>query len=236
MSEPETWTENGSRTETSVIIEPSILASDYARLGEQVQEAEAAGVEAIQIDVMDGQFVPNITFGWGIVRALRPLVGLTLDAHLMIVQPERYLAEFAQAGADRIIVHQETCPNLPDTLQAIRRLGVEAGIAISPGTPLQALEGALELADLVQVMTVNPGFGGQAFIHSQLEVIRELRQVLERRGLGIPIAVDGGVNLETAPLVVGAGASVLVAGSSVYNRQASVAANLRALYASIGAG
>ncbi len=221
---------------SGILIEPSILAADYTRLGEQARESEAAGAEAIQIDVMDGQFVPNITFGWGIIQALRPLVRLTLDAHLMIVQPERYLAEFAQAGADRIIVHQETCPRLPGTLESIRRLGVEAGVAISPGTPLQVLENVLEMVDLIQVMTVHPGFGGQAFIHSQLEVIRQLHHMLESRGLQTPIAVDGGVDTATAPLVVQAGATVLVAGSSVYNQKASVADNLAALYASLERG
>jgi len=233
MSEAETQADKLALEKRRIVIEPSILASDYARLGEQAQEAETAGAEAIQIDVMDGQFVPNITFGWGIVRALRPLVNLTLDAHLMIVQPERYLPEFAEAGADRIIVHQETCPQLPHTLESIRQMGVEAGVALSPGTPLQVLEEVIGIADLIQVMTVHPGFGGQAFIHSQLEVIRRLRQLLDQRGLQTPIAVDGGVDLTTAPLVVQAGASVLVAGSSVYNHQASVAANLAALYASI---
>ena len=220
-------------TPSTVIIEPSILAADFTRLGEQACEAEAAGAEAIQIDVMDGQFVPNITFGWGLVQALRPLLKLTLDVHLMIVQPERYLAQFADAGADRIIVHHETCPHLADTLQSIRRLGVQVGVALSPGTPLQALADVYEMADLIQIMTVDPGFGGQQLIPGQLAEVRRLRQTLDERGLETPIAVDGGVNLETIPLVVQAGASVLVAGSSVFNRQASVAENLRRLYASI---
>lgn len=219
-----------------VIIEPSILAADFTRLGEQVLEAEAAGVEAIQVDVMDGLFVPNITFGWGVVAALRPLVKLTLDAHLMIVEPERYLENFARAGADRILVHQETCPDLQRTLATIKELGVEAGVVIDSGTAVDVLEQFLELADLIQIMTVPAGFGGQAFIDGQLEKIRRLREMLAEKGLQVPIAVDGGVNPKTAPLVVQAGATVLVAGSSVYNRGGSVAENIAALYASLETG
>lgn len=216
-----------------VAIEASILAADYARLGEQAREAEAAGVDAIQIDVMDGRFVPQITFGPGLVRALRPLVGLTLDVHLMIVEPERHLAEFAEAGADRLIVHQETCPHLHRLLGAIRELGIEAGVSINPGTPLSSLEEVLERADLIQVMTVDPGWGGQSFLHGQLEKIRRLKRGLDERALEVPIAVDGGIDRTTAPLVVGAGATVLVAGSSIYNEQASVAQNVAALRASV---
>lgn len=215
-----------------ITIEPSLLAADFARLGEQACEAEAAGVEAIQIDVMDGCFVPNLTFGPGLLRALRPLVKLKLDAHLMIIAPEPYLSVFAEAGADRLIVHQETCPHLYRTLQTIRELGPEAGVTLNPGTPLSALEEILDLADLIQVMTVNPGFGGQAFLPSQLDKIRRLRQMLDGRGLKTPIAVDGGIDIRTAPLVVEAGATVLVAGSSIYNQKASVAANVAALQAS----
>jgi len=216
-----------------ILIEPSILAADYGRLKEQVQEAQAAGVQALQIDVMDGHFVPNITFGPGIVQAIRPLVSLFLDVHLMITQPENFLQVFVQAGADRLIVHQETCPNLYRTLQSIRELGIEAGVALNPGTPIHSLEEVLELADLVQVMTVNPGFGGQAFLYSQLDKIRRLREMLDARGLEIPIAVDGGIDATTAPRVVQAGASVLIAGSSVYNPKQPVKANLEALLASI---
>lgn len=216
-----------------VIIEPSILSADYARLGEQAQEAEAAGVEAIQIDIMDGVFAPNLSFGPGVVRALRPLVELTLDVHLMIVDPDRYLNVFAEAGADRLIVHQEAPRHLHSTLQSIRALGVEVGVTLNPGTPAHALEDVLDLVDLIQVMTVNPGFGGQAFIHSQLAKIRKLRQMLDERGLDIPIGVDGGIDTTTTPLVVEAGATVLVAGSSVYNESGSVADNVAALLASV---
>jgi len=216
-----------------IAIEPSILSADFARLGEQAREAEAAGVEGLAVDIMDGQFVPNITFGWGIVRALRSVVSVTLDVHLMIVEPERYLAEFADAGADRLVVHQEVCLHLHRVLQSIRELGVEAAVAVNPGTPLCVVEEVLDLTDLIQVMTVNPGFGGRPFIHSQVEKIRRLRQMLDERGYDIPIAVDGGIDPITAPLVVEAGATVLMAGSSIYNSKASVAENVAALRASV---
>ena len=216
-----------------IAIEPSILSADYTRLEEQAREAETAGVEGIQVDVMDGQFVPNITFGPGIVRALRNVVNVTLDVHLMIVEPERYLKEFADAGADRLFVHQEACTHLHRVLQTIRELGIEAGVAINPGTPLSVLEEVLELAEIIQVMTVNPGFGGQEFIQNQLSKISHLRQILDERGYRTPIAVDGGIDTITAPLVVKAGATVLVAGSSIYNEKGTVAQNVAALRASI---
>jgi len=216
-----------------IMIEASILSADYARLGAQAHEAEAAGVDAIQIDVMDGSFVPDITFGPGVVRALRLLVSVPLDVDLMIVEPERHLAAFAEAGADRLIVHRETCTHPYRVLQSIRELGVEAGVAIGPGTPLSALEELLDLVDLIQIMTVNPGWGGQPFIHSQLDKTRRLQRTLDEHGLDIPIAVDGGIDTTTAPLVVNAGATVLVAGSSIYNDKASVAQNVAALRASL---
>jgi ribulose-phosphate 3-epimerase len=215
-----------------IAIEPSILSADYTRLGEQAKEAEIAGVEGIQVDVMDGRFVPNITFGPGIVRALRKVVKVTLDVHLMIVEPERYLKDFVDAGSDRLFVHQEACTHLHRVLQTIRELGVEAGVAINPATSLYALEEVLDIAEIIQVMTVNPGFGGQEFIHSQIDKIRRLRKMLDKRDLKTPIAVDGGIDRATAPLVVNAGATVLVAGSSVYNNKASVAQNVAALRAS----
>lgn len=217
-----------------IVIEASILSADFARLGEQAREAEVAGVDAIQVDVMDGSFVPPITFGAGMVRALRRLVSLPLDVHLMIVEPERHVEVFAEAGADRLIVHQETCPHLHRVLQSIRELNIEAGVAINPGTSLSVLEEVLGLADLIQIMTVNPGWGGQAFIHSQLDKIRRLRRMLDERGLDICIGVDGGINPTTAPLVASAGATILVAGSSIYNDRASVAQNVAALRESVG--
>ena len=216
-----------------IVIEASILSADFACLGEQARQAEAAGVDAIQVDVMDGRFVPDITFGSGVVRALRPLVSLPLDVHLMIVEPERHLEAFADAGADRLIVHQETCPHLHRVLQYVRELKIAVGVAINPGTPLSVLEEVLHLADLIQVMTVNPGWGGQPFLHSQLDKIRRLRRMLDERGLDTPIAVDGGIDTTTAPLVVNAGATVLVAGSSIYNDRASVAQNVATLRASV---
>ena len=216
-----------------IVIEASILSADFACLGEQAREAEAAGVDAIQIDVMDGRFVPDITFGPGVVRALRRLVSVPLDVHLMIVGPQQHLEEFVDAGADRLIVHQETCPHLHRVLQAIRRLKIEAGVCINPGTPPSVLDEVLALADLIQVMTVNPGWGGQPFIHSQLDKIRRLRHTLQEQQLGIPIAADGGIDATTAPLVAEAGATVLIAGSSLYNDTAPVAENVAALRESL---
>ena len=216
-----------------IVIEASILSADFARLGEQAREAEAAGVDAIQVDVMDGRFVPDITFGPGVVRALRRLVSVPLDVHLMIVEPERHLAAFAEAGADRLIVHQETCPQFRRVLKGIRELKVEVGVSINPETPVSVLEENLGLADLIQIMTVNPGRGGQPFIHSQLDKIRRLRHTLQEEQLDIPIAVDGGIDATTAPLAVEAGATVLIAGSSLYNDTATVAENVTALRGSL---
>lgn len=216
-----------------IIIEPSILAADYTRLGEQVLEAQAAGVRAIQIDIMDGHFVPNLTFGPGIIQAISSITSLFLDVHLMITNPDDHLKAFVEAGADRLIVHQETCPHLYRTLQSIRELGVEAGVALNPGTPIETLDEILELTDLVQIMTVNPGFGGQAFLVSQVDKIQRLQTRLVKREKKIPIAVDGGIDTKTAPLVVSAGATVLIAGSSIFNRRAAVAENMRSLLASI---
>ena len=212
-----------------VAIEASILAADFAHLGEQAREAEAAGVDGIQVDVMDGRFVPNITFGPGIVQALRPLVKVTLDVDLMIVEPERHLAAFADAGADRLTVHHEACTHPHRVLRRIRELGVQAGMAIGPGTSLSVLEELLNQVDLIQIMTVDPGWGGQPFLRSQLDKIRRLRATLNTRGLEVPIAVDGGINPTTAPLVVSAGATVLVSGSGIYNDMASVAQNVAVL-------
>lgn len=216
-----------------VIFEPSILSADFARLGEQAQEVEVAGAKAIQIDVMDGVFVPNITFGTGVVKALRSLVRMQLDVHLMIVEPERYLQQFIDAGADRLIIHQEASTHLFRTLQIIKNAGIEAGITMNPGTSLSTIEEVLEIVDLVQIMTVNPGFGGQAFLYNQLKKIRRLKQKLDQLGLQIPIAVDGGIDVHTASLVVDAGATVLIAGSSIFNQQKSIAENLKALQDSV---
>jgi ribulose-phosphate 3-epimerase len=214
-------------------IEVSILSADFGRLGEQAREAEEGRGDAIQIDVMDGRFVPEITFGAGVVRSLRSMVKLPLDVHLMIVEPERHISEFVRAGADRIIVHQEACPHLHLVLQSIRESGIEAGVSINPATPLSVIEHVFDLTDFIQVMTVNPGWGGQKFIESQLDKINQLRNLLQERNLSTPIAVDGGIGVTTAPKVVEAGATVLVAGSSIYNDRASVADNIAALRKSV---
>ncbi|MCH7949463.1 MAG: ribulose-phosphate 3-epimerase [Candidatus Dadabacteria bacterium] len=216
-----------------VVIEPSILSADFTKLGDAVMEAEKAGVSAIQIDVMDGRFVPNINFGPGVVSAIRPITNMMLDVHLMIVEPEKYIEDFVKAGADRIIVHQEVCTHLHRVLQIIREMGIKSGVTLNPATPPDMIEDVLELSDFVQVMGVNPGFGGQKFIHSQLNKIRALKSVLDDRGLDVPIGLDGGIDTATAPLVVEAGATVLVAGSSVYNSRGSVKENVEALLKSV---
>lgn len=216
-----------------VVIEPSILSADFTKLGDAVMEAEKAGVSAIQIDVMDGRFVPNINFGPGVVSALRPITKMMLDVHLMIVEPQKYIEDFVKAGADRIIVHQEACVHLHRVLQIIREMGIKSGVTLNPATPPDMIEDVLELSDFVQVMGVNPGFGGQKFIHSQLNKIRALKSMLEDRGLDVPIGLDGGIDTVTAPLVVEAGATVLVAGSSVYNSRGSVKENVEALLKSV---
>jgi ribulose-phosphate 3-epimerase len=216
-----------------VSIEPSILSADFGSLGHQAKEAEDAGVEGIQIDVMDGHFVPNLTFGPGVVKALRKSVGLFLDAHLMIENPHSFLEEFAKAGANRIIIHEEVSKDLPAILQSIKKLKVEAGVAINPETPVTSIEGVLETADCVQVMTVHPGFPGQRFMEDQLGKIERLRGEINQRHLKTSIVVDGGIDPKTAPRVVKSGATVLVAGSSVYNESGSVAQNVAALRNSI---
>ncbi len=217
-----------------VLIEPSILSADFARLGEQARDAEGAGADRLQIDVMDGHFVPNITFGPGVVAALHRVVQIPLVAHLMILEPDHHLEAFAKAGAQSIIVHQEACPHLHRTLQSIRKLRLEVGVALNPATPLASIEEVLEDADLIQLMTVNPGFGGQKFIQGQTEKIKRLDQMLTKRGLKKKIAVDGGIDVTTAPLAVKAGATILVAGSSVYNARGSVMENIQALRDSLG--
>jgi ribulose-phosphate 3-epimerase len=218
-----------------ISIEPSILSADFARLGQQAKEAEDAGVEGIQIDVMDGHFVPNLTFGPGVVRALRKSVALFLDAHLMIDNPHSFLEEFAKAGANRIIIHEEASKDLPAILQSIKRLKVEAGVAINPETPVTNVEKDLGIADCVQVMTVHPGFAGQRFMEDQLTKIESLRREIDQRHLKTSIIVDGGIDAKTAPLAVRSGATALVAGSSIYNQSASVARNVATLRNSIAA-
>jgi ribulose-phosphate 3-epimerase len=204
-------------------IVPSILSADFTRLGEQVREAEEAGANRIQIDVMDGHFVPNITMGPMVVEAVRRCTGLPLEAHLMITNPEQYIEDFAKAGADVIIVHQEVSPHLHRIIQQIKMADKLAAVALTPSTPIFMLEDILSLLDMVLIMTVNPGFGGQDFIPETLPKIARLRQMITHRGLLCDIEVDGGIHEATAPQVVQAGANLLVAGSAVYNEHESVA-------------
>ena len=201
---------------------PSILSADFSRLGEQVVEAAKAGADYIHVDVMDGQFVPKITIGDAVVKAIRPLTTLPLDVHLMVQSPERQIESFAQAGADIITVHVEACTHLHRAVTQIKGLNIKAGVALNPATPLDAIEEILSLVDLVIVMTVNPGFGGQAFIPEMLDKIARLRQRLDEKGLNAELEVDGGINAEIAPKVVHAGGQVLVAGAAVFNSKESV--------------
>lgn len=229
-------TDISSTSASSIEIAPSILASDFLRLGEAVRSVSDAGVERLQIDVMDGRFVPNITLGPQVVGAIRPITTVLLEAHLMIVEPERYVPVFADAGADMIIVHVEVSPNLYRTLQQIKGFGKLAGVAINPATSWHAIEEVLDLADQVLVMTVNPGFGGQEFIEAMLPKVHAVREEIVRRGLTTDVEVDGGIDVETAPRVTAAGASVLVAGTSIYRDPGGVAQAVRRLREAADAG
>ena len=210
----------------------SILASDFARLGEQVKEADAAGADYIHVDIMDGHFVPNLTIGPVVVAAIRPHTKLPFDVHLMIDSPDTFLNEFAEAGADIITVQQEACTHLHRVVQRIKGLGKRAGVAINPATPVGTLEEILPFVDLVLVMTVNPGFGGQSFIETMPRKIAAMRAMIDARGLSVELEVDGGIHTETAPRAVQAGARVLVSGSAVFNRRTSVAQAIKELRAS----
>jgi ribulose-phosphate 3-epimerase len=199
------------------LIAPSVLAADFTKLREEIELVNASDADWFHLDVMDGRFVPNITFGMLVIDAIRKMATKPLDVHLMIVEPEKYIEDFRKAGADIITVHYETCPHLHRTLQQIRATGAKAGIALNPHTPVTVLEDVLEMADLVCLMSVNPGFGGQKFIYQTLNKIKLLRQMLDERNIECHIEIDGGVGMQNAEVILQAGADVLVAGSSVFN-------------------
>ncbi|UCC91160.1 MAG: ribulose-phosphate 3-epimerase [Dehalococcoidia bacterium] len=216
-----------------VKLAPSILSADFSRLGEQVAEATEAGADYIHVDVMDGHFVPNLTIGAPVVAAIRHWTNLPLDVHLMIETPESQIDQFVKAGADIISVHIEACPHIHRVVQTIKELGVRVGVALNPGTPIDVLEEVLSSLDLVLVMTVNPGFGGQTFIEAMLDKIACLRAELDKKGLATELEVDGGINAEVAPRLVAAGARVLVAGAAVFNSQQTVKEALTKIRASL---
>lgn len=205
-------------------IAPSILAANFAKLGEEVKDVERAGAKLIHIDVMDGHFVPNISFGSIVLDAIRPLTDLPLDVHLMIENPDQYIEQFAKAGADYITVHVEACRHLHRTIQLIRSYGVKPGVVLNPHTPIETIQHVLEDIDMVLFMTVNPGFGGQKFIHSVVPKIEALSTIIKERNLDVAIEIDGGINAETIVPCAKAGATIFVAGSAIYSKEDRTAA------------
>jgi ribulose-phosphate 3-epimerase len=220
----------------TIKLAPSILSADFARLGDEVTETTMAGADYIHVDVMDGRLVPNLTIGPGVVEAIRPYTSLPLDVHLMIVEPERLIPEFAAAGANILTVHQETVIHLHRVIYQIKELGVRAGVAINPATPAAVLEDVLPDVDLVLVMSVNPGFGGQQFISNALPKLRRLREMIDRAGLVTELEVDGGIKASNVREVVEAGARVIVAGSAIYSSEHSVADAMTGLRKGISIG
>jgi ribulose-phosphate 3-epimerase len=219
----------------TIRIAPSILSADFGRLAEEVKAAEAAGADQIHVDVMDGRFVPNLTIGPVVVEAVRTATKLPIDVHLMIVEPERYVADFRKAGADGITVHAEACPHLQRNLQQIRETGAKAAVALNPATPLSAVEWVLEDLSMVLLMSVNPGFGGQSYIPQVTRKVRDLRRLVDAAGLAVDIQVDGGIKPQNIAAVAAAGANVFVAGSAVFGAP-DYAAAIRALRAGAAQG
>jgi ribulose-phosphate 3-epimerase len=218
-----------------ILIAPSILSADFARLGEEVRAVDQAGADYIHVDVMDGHFVPNLTIGPMVVAALRKVTARPLDVHLMIEEPDRYIEAFAGAGADIITVHVEACPHLHRTVQSIRAAGKKAGVVINPATPLHGLEYVLDQLSMVLIMSVNPGFGGQSFMPQVLPKITRLRELIDERALDVDIEIDGGIKVENAGLVASAGANVLVSGSGIFGTD-DYAGTIRAMRESASAG
>jgi ribulose-phosphate 3-epimerase len=217
-----------------VKLAPSILSADFARLGEQIDEAARAWADYIHVDVMDGHFVPNITIGAPVVAAIRPLTSLPLDVHLMIERPERFISDFVKAGADIITVHVEASPHCRSTIRAIKELGARAGVSLNPATPLSAADEVIHDVDLVLIMSVNPGFGGQSFIPETLPRIEQMRKMIDNRKPSIELEVDGGINAENAPEIVEAGADVLVAGNSIFRAEDGISGAMQRLREAVG--
>lgn len=214
-----------------VEIVPSLLSANFANLADEIKKVELAGCSRLHIDVMDGHFVPNLTIGPVVIRSIRKITKLHFQTHLMIDQPEKYIKEFKQAGSDTIIIHSEACPHLSDIIKEIKKIGAKAGVSIKPNTPVESLKGIIREVDMVLIMSVEPGFGGQEYIPGSEEKISQLKNILEKNGIDIPIGVDGGINAKIAPLVVKAGATHLIAGNAVFRGDA--AENIKALYRSI---